>query len=156
MWQIVATTIFILFGIERFGRRWSLCVGLGLMGLFLWIIGAIFNTNRESSSGRKLHTCIMNISLLANVAPDPKAASPSGASIGMATCIYLFVIPYCFSVGPVPCKSYTKLAGCVIRTDLVIRGLLCRDLQQSNSSLRSHDRQCLSMALELDPHSIHS
>jgi hypothetical protein len=42
--------------------------------------------------------------MLINAAPNPKAASPSGASIGMATCIYLFVIPYCFSVGPVPCE----------------------------------------------------
>jgi len=83
--KIFATAIFILFGIERFGRRWSLVVGLALMSMFLWIIGAIFNTHP----------------------PNPKAASPSGASIGMATCIYLFVIPYCFSVGPVPCKFYS-------------------------------------------------
>lgn len=45
--KIVATAIFVFFGIERFGRRWSLTVGLALMSLFLWIIGAIFNTNRE-------------------------------------------------------------------------------------------------------------
>ncbi|WRT66794.1 uncharacterized protein IL334_003757 [Kwoniella shivajii] len=78
--KIVATAVFIFFGIERFGRRWSLTVGLALMSLFLWIIGAIFNTNP----------------------PNVNATSPSGASIGMAACIYLFVIPYCFSVGPVP------------------------------------------------------
>ncbi|WWD07220.1 hypothetical protein V865_005317 [Kwoniella europaea PYCC6329] len=78
--KIVATAIFIFFGIERFGRRWSLTIGLGLMSLFLWIIGATFNTHP----------------------PDANAANPSGASIGMAACIYLFVIPYCFSVGPVP------------------------------------------------------
>jgi len=78
--KIVATSIFILFGIERFGRRWSLVLGLSLMAMFLWIIGAIFNTSP----------------------PNPKATSPSGASIAMATMIYLYVIPYCFPVGPVP------------------------------------------------------
>lgn len=46
--KIVATAIFVFFGIERFGRRWSLTVGLALMSMFLWIIGAIFNTSRES------------------------------------------------------------------------------------------------------------
>jgi len=45
--KIVATAIFIFFGIERFGRRWSLVIGLSLMSMFLWIIGAIFNTSRE-------------------------------------------------------------------------------------------------------------
>ena len=45
--KIVATAIFVFFGIERFGRRWSLTVGLGLMAMFLFIIGAIFNTHRE-------------------------------------------------------------------------------------------------------------
>ena len=49
--QIVATSIFILFGIERFGRRWSLVLGLSLMAMFLWIIGAIFNTSREHCHG---------------------------------------------------------------------------------------------------------
>ncbi|WVQ63433.1 uncharacterized protein L199_001586 [Kwoniella botswanensis] len=78
--KIDATAIFIFFGIKRFGRRRSLTIGLGLMSLFLWIIGAIFNTHP----------------------PDANAAKPSGASIGMAACIYLFVIPYCFAVGPVP------------------------------------------------------
>jgi hypothetical protein len=47
------------------------------MGTFLFMIGAVFNTHR----------------------PDPKATSASGASIGMAVLIYLFVIPYCFSWG---------------------------------------------------------
>jgi hypothetical protein len=35
-------------------------------------------------------------------APNAAAAEPSSASIAMAAMIYLFVIPYCFSVGPVP------------------------------------------------------
>ncbi|WVQ94086.1 hypothetical protein IAU59_001164 [Kwoniella sp. CBS 9459] len=78
--KIVATTIFIVFGVDRFGRKKPLLTGIALMSLFLWIVGAIFHTH----------------------IPDPKATHPSGASIGMAVCIYFFVIPYCFSVGPLP------------------------------------------------------
>lgn len=78
--KIVATSLFIFVGIERTGRSAALGWGGLGMSLFLWIVGAIFNTNP----------------------PDPKALSPSGASIGMAVCIYLFVIPYCFGWGPVP------------------------------------------------------
>ncbi|GMK57703.1 hypothetical protein CspeluHIS016_0405370 [Cutaneotrichosporon spelunceum] len=78
--KIVATGIFIFFGVERFGRKKPLLVGIFMMSAFLWIIGAIFNTNE----------------------PDPKAANPSSASIAMAAMIYLYVIPYCFSVGPLP------------------------------------------------------
>ncbi len=47
------------------------------MGIFLFLIGAVFITH----------------------VPNPKATSPSGASIAMAVLIYLFVIPYCFSWG---------------------------------------------------------
>jgi hypothetical protein len=44
--QVVATSIFVMFGIEKFGRRMSLVCGLAAMSVFLWIIGAIFNTHR--------------------------------------------------------------------------------------------------------------
>lgn len=47
------------------------------MGTFLMMIGAVFNTHP----------------------PDKNATEASGASIGMAVLIYLFVIPYCFSWG---------------------------------------------------------
>ncbi|CAK9784201.1 sugar transporter [Cutaneotrichosporon oleaginosum] len=78
--KIVATAVFIFFGVERFGRKRPLLVGIFMMSGFLWIIGAIFNTNQ----------------------PDKHATSPSSASIAMAAMIYLYVIPYCFSVGPLP------------------------------------------------------
>ncbi|ORY31956.1 sugar transporter [Naematelia encephala] len=78
--KIVATSIFIAFGVERFGRKKPLLVGVALMSLFLWIIGAVFNTHP----------------------PDPTGTTVPPASIGMAVCIYFFVIPYCFSVGPLP------------------------------------------------------
>ncbi|GMK56155.1 hypothetical protein CspeluHIS016_0212110 [Cutaneotrichosporon spelunceum] len=78
--KIVATSIFIFFGVERFGRKKPLLVGIALMSVFLWIIGAVFNTHQ----------------------PDKNATDPSSASIAMAAMIYLYVIPYCFSVGPLP------------------------------------------------------
>jgi sugar porter (SP) family MFS transporter len=78
--KIVATAVFIFFGVEKFGRKRPLLVGIFMMSGFLWIIGAIFNTNL----------------------PDKNAAEPSSASIAMAAMIYLYVIPYCFSVGPLP------------------------------------------------------
>lgn len=78
--KIVVTSLFIATGVERFGRKKPLLVGVALMSMFLWIIGAVFHTHQ----------------------PNPTATTTSGASIGMATCIYLFVVPYCFSVGPLP------------------------------------------------------
>ncbi|WVQ80303.1 hypothetical protein IAT38_002408 [Cryptococcus sp. DSM 104549] len=78
--KIVSTSIFIAFGVERFGRKKPLLLGVALMSLFLWIIGAVFNTHQ----------------------PDKNATTVSPASIAMACMIYFFVIPYCFSVGPLP------------------------------------------------------
>ncbi|KAL7412364.1 putative high-affinity glucose transporter of the major facilitator superfamily [Mrakia frigida] len=78
--KIVATSIFIFVGIERFGRRLSLGFGASFMSMFLLIIGAIFITH----------------------VPDAKATHAAPASIAMAAMIYCFVIPYCFSWGPVP------------------------------------------------------
>jgi sugar porter (SP) family MFS transporter len=75
--KIVATTAFVLFGIERAGRKKFMTFGAFWMGAFLFMIGAVFITH----------------------VPNPKALSPSGASIAMAVLIYLFVIPYCFSWG---------------------------------------------------------
>ncbi|KAF8530913.1 putative high-affinity glucose transporter of the major facilitator superfamily [Gautieria morchelliformis] len=78
--KVVATTIFLFVGIEQFGRKRSLMVGAFLMGLFFFILGALFKT----------------------LPPDPHPTHVSKASIAMAVMIYLYVIPYCFSWGPVP------------------------------------------------------
>ncbi|KAG7558181.1 hypothetical protein FFLO_02908 [Filobasidium floriforme] len=75
--KIVATALFMAFGVERAGRKKYFVFGALGMGTFLMMIGAVFNTHP----------------------PDRNAESPSGASIGMAVLIYLFVIPYCFSWG---------------------------------------------------------
>ncbi|WVQ76466.1 hypothetical protein IAR50_006134 [Cryptococcus sp. DSM 104548] len=78
--KIIATSTFIFLGVERFGRKKPLLLGLGLMSMFLWIIGAVFNTHQ----------------------PAADAVGTPPASIAMAVLIYLYVIPYCFSVGPLP------------------------------------------------------
>lgn len=79
--KIVATSIFIAFGVERFGRKKPLLLGVAMMSGFLWIIGAIFASHPPSTD------------------PD---APVSSASVAMAVMIYFYVIPYCFSVGPLP------------------------------------------------------
>lgn len=78
--KIVATSCFIFLGIEKIGRKWALGFGACGMSLFLWIIGAIFSTHP----------------------PDLKSKEIAPSSIAMAAMIYCFVIPYCFSWGPVP------------------------------------------------------
>lgn len=78
--KIVTTSIFVWLGVDRFGRKRPLLIGICLMSMFLWIVGAIFNTHL----------------------PDKNATVVSPASIAMAVMIYLFVVPYCFSVGPLP------------------------------------------------------
>lgn len=65
------TGVYLLVGIEQFGRRNSLMFGAALMGLFFFIIGAVIFTHP----------------------PNPAAPTISSASIAAATMIYLYVIP---------------------------------------------------------------
>ena len=78
--KIVATGIFLLVGIDRFGRKKSLIAGGFWMAAMMFIIGAVLVTNP----------------------PDPEAGGVSPASIAMVVMIYLFVIGYSASWGPVP------------------------------------------------------
>jgi thiamine transporter ThiT len=93
--KIVATSIFIIFGIERAGRKKYFAFGGFAMGVFLFMIGAVFHTHP----------------------PKVVAGAPvPSSSIGMAVLIYLFVIPYCFSWGALcwVChlgRSYKKWDG---------------------------------------------
>ncbi|GHJ90136.1 hypothetical protein NliqN6_6538 [Naganishia liquefaciens] len=79
--KIVATALFMIFGVERAGRKKYFFFGALGMGLCLMMIGAIFKSHppKVPKEGETL--------------PVP----PSG--IGMAVLIYIFVIPYCFSWG---------------------------------------------------------
>jgi len=78
--KVIGTILFLIIGVERFGRKWSL-VGSALgMGTLFYIIGA----------------------LLATHPPDPNAESVSPASQGMAGLLYIYVVIYSFGWGPVP------------------------------------------------------
>jgi sugar porter (SP) family MFS transporter len=78
--KVVATAIFLLIGIDRWGRKYSLIGGGAWMAAMMFIIGAVLATNP----------------------PNPDASSVSSASTAMVAMIYLYVIGYSFSWGPTP------------------------------------------------------
>ncbi|CAG8906157.1 unnamed protein product [Penicillium nalgiovense] len=78
--KVVATAIFLIVGIDRWGRKKSLIGGAAWMASMMFIIGAVLATNP----------------------PDPEATSVSSASTAMVAMIYLYVIGYSASWGPVP------------------------------------------------------
>jgi hypothetical protein len=136
--KIVATAIFIFFGIERFGRRMSLVIGLAGMSLFLWIIGAIFNTHREFLTRPVLSRAS------ARGKADRRRSARRLCRIALASvdrhgCVHL---PLCHPL---------LLLG---RTGPL--GVLRRDLQQPNAKLWSLDSEQFAMALELDRLEVHA
>jgi len=78
--KVVATSIFIFFGVEKFGRKWSLFTSAIFMGTFFYIVGAL----------QKTHP------------PVASAGHPSSASKGMAALLYLYCVAYSFGWGPLP------------------------------------------------------
>jgi len=78
--KVVATGVFLFVGIDRFGRKKSLIAGGFWMAAMMFIIGAVLATHP----------------------PDPEASGVSQASTAMVAMIYLFVIGYSASWGPVP------------------------------------------------------
>jgi sugar porter (SP) family MFS transporter len=77
--KVVTTAIFLLIGIDRFGRKKSLIFGALWMSSMMFIIGAVLATH-----------------------PPKNLGSVSHASIAMVVMIYLYVIGYSASWGPVP------------------------------------------------------
>jgi len=77
--KIVATGIFLLIGIDRLGRRKSLLFGAAWMMTMMFIIGAVLHTH-----------------------PPTDVNKVSSASIAMVVMIYLYVIGYSASWGPIP------------------------------------------------------
>ncbi|KAL4862162.1 hypothetical protein BDV12DRAFT_49348 [Aspergillus spectabilis] len=78
--KVVACGIFVLFLVERIGRKWSLAIGAFMMGALMLIVAILSKT----------------------YTPDPDAtgiSSPTAASIAM---IYLEAASYNMSWGPVP------------------------------------------------------
>ncbi|KAJ5832813.1 hypothetical protein N7474_001124 [Penicillium riverlandense] len=78
--KVIATGIFLLIGIDRWGRKKSLIGGAAWMSVMMFIIGAVLATHP----------------------PNVKAKTVSPASIGMVVMIYLYVIGYSASWGPTP------------------------------------------------------
>ncbi len=78
--KIITTGIFLLVGIDRWGRKKSLVGGAVWMASMMFIIGAVLATNP----------------------PDAKSGGVSSASIAMVAMIYLYVIGYSASWGPTP------------------------------------------------------
>ncbi|EMC95376.1 hypothetical protein BAUCODRAFT_72583 [Baudoinia panamericana UAMH 10762] len=78
--KIIATGIFLLVGIDQAGRKKSLMAGALWMSAMMFIIGAVLATHP----------------------PNTKIPGVSHASIAMVVMIYLYVIGYSASWGPVP------------------------------------------------------
>ncbi|KAF8815659.1 general substrate transporter [Phlegmacium glaucopus] len=83
--KVVATALFIFFGVETLGRKGSLFISAMGMGTLFYIIGAILKTHPPPSTN-------------ANVA----ATSPSPASKAMAAMLYIYVCFYSIGWGPLP------------------------------------------------------
>lgn len=78
--KVISTGIFLVIGIDRWGRKRSLMGGAAWMAVMMFIIGAVLATHP----------------------PDTSSTVVSQASIAMVTMIYLYVIGYSFSWGPTP------------------------------------------------------
>ncbi|KAI7307355.1 quinate permease [Hortaea werneckii] len=77
--KVVATAIFLVVGIDRFGRKKALVFGAAWMMSMMFIIGAVLTTH-----------------------PPENTDGVSQASIAMVAMIYLYVIGYSASWGPTP------------------------------------------------------
>lgn len=78
--KVVATGIFLLIGIDKWGRKRSLVGGAAWMASMMFIIGAVLATHP----------------------PDTSSDKVSQASVAMVCMIYLYVIGYSASWGPTP------------------------------------------------------
>jgi hypothetical protein len=79
--KVVATTLFIFFGVETLGRKVSLFISAMGMGTLFYIIGAILKTHPPS------------------VNPNLADASPLPASQAMAAMLYIYVCFYSMGWG---------------------------------------------------------
>lgn len=148
--KIVATSIFVAVGIEKFGRSKSLGYGGAFMSMFLWVGYKVFLDILLESAYSFLHSKIIAAIFLTHI-PDPNATSASPASIAMAAMIYCFVIPYCFSWGPgkawfVQILQIRVLIGKICPSTL---GLLLGNFSSESSSLRNGYRECYLMDFQV-------
>ncbi|KAH6897734.1 sugar transporter [Coprinopsis sp. MPI-PUGE-AT-0042] len=85
--KVVATAIFIFFGVESLGRKMSLIISALGMGTLFFIIGAILKTHPPPVTNPNL---------------PPPEGKPSQASQGMAAMLYIYVCFYSMGWGPLP------------------------------------------------------
>ncbi|KAJ5457729.1 Major facilitator superfamily domaingeneral substrate transporter [Penicillium sp. IBT 31633x] len=78
--KVVATGIFLIIGIDKVGRRWSLIIGALWMCAMMMVLGGV----------------------LVSYPPNPDGGGISSASLAMIVMIYLYVIGYSASWGPIP------------------------------------------------------
>ncbi|KAN0063601.1 hypothetical protein ACQY0O_004049 [Thecaphora frezii] len=83
--KFAATAVWVFFGVETVGRKWSLFGSTFGMGILFFIIGSLLKTHP----------------------PDPKAANPEPASQAMAAMVYLIAVVYSLGVGPL-CWVYVS------------------------------------------------
>lgn len=77
--KVISTGLFLFFGIEKLGRRKSLLLGAAWMASMMFILGSVLATH-----------------------PPVNTSTVSSASIAMVVIIYLYVIGYSASWGPIP------------------------------------------------------
>lgn len=77
--KVITTAIFLIIGIDKLGRRKSLLFGAAWMMTMMFIIGGVLHTH-----------------------PPTNVNTVSPASIAMVVMIYLYVIGYSASWGPIP------------------------------------------------------
>ncbi len=78
--KLLATTTFVFFLFDSFGRKYSLFISSIGMGVLFFIIGA----------------------LLKEFPPPKNATSPPSASKAMAAMLYIYVVLYSMGWGPLP------------------------------------------------------
>lgn len=84
--KVVATGLFLLVGIDKIGRRWSLIIGGWWMSAIMFVLAAVLATNPTNS----------------DTADGGGGGGISSASLAMVIMIYLYVIGYSASWGPIP------------------------------------------------------
>ncbi|KAF9068739.1 general substrate transporter [Rhodocollybia butyracea] len=88
---VVATSLFIFFGVEWIGRRWSLFISAMGMGIMFFIIGALIKTHPPPAASAN--------TVVATIPP---------ASRAMAAMLYIYVVFYSMGWGPLPWGDYVS------------------------------------------------
>ncbi|KIY72272.1 general substrate transporter [Cylindrobasidium torrendii FP15055 ss-10] len=83
--KLVATAIFIFFGVETIGRKMSLIISAYGMGALFYVVGAILKTHPPPATSA------------ADASPSPEPASQA-----MAAMLYIYVCFYSLGWGPLP------------------------------------------------------